>query len=273
MRKMLCLLLLLLLPACKQSLPADTAAQAIAETSDVTQEKYHEAVAYAVSNSVPITAPPEALVMVQDGQTEPEVPAEETAPPVQGNDLAFPPEEVQKTVLREEELPQDELLPYVRMAIDKIARTEQIEEETAHIAYLLTYRQDGFLSLLVEAEDENGNVALQTLNIDMATGLEKPISAFFSGEDASWRGALADVVSQVAGQQQITLLNEIPPVADDQMFYVVGNGEIVLVYRPYEITTYQGGYPCFSLPTEALQEYATGAYGTCDMQSDAGEEQ
>jgi hypothetical protein len=71
---------------------------------------------------------------------------------------------------------------------------------------------------------------------------------------------LPDIITEIADERGMTLLCEVPPISDDQPFYI-DKEDIVLVYRPYEITTYDAGEPCFELPMREIAPYTTGAYG------------
>ncbi len=98
------------------------------------------------------------------------------------------------------------------------------------------------------------------LTIDKATGAVCTLADFFSHTDSSWKALLRDIVSDEALARGMTLLCEVPPVSGNHPFYIA-EGVIVLVYRPYEITTFEGGSPCFALPMNELKAYTSGAYG------------
>lgn len=112
----------------------------------------------------------------------------------------------------------------------------------------------------VETRSGKNGYTLYPVTVDMHNGRVLSLSDFFSSADREWRCVLPDIVTELADDRGMTLLCEVPPVSDDQPFYIE-KGDIVLVYRPYEITTYDAGEPCFELPMREIAPYTTGAYG------------
>lgn len=124
----------------------------------------------------------------------------------------------------------------------------------------VTFSSKELLSCLVVVTKSKRAQQLVPITIEAQTGADCMLSDFFTREDTGWKSLLPDLVTAAALEQGMTLLCEVPPVSDDQPFYIDG-GNIVLVYRPYEITTYEAGTPCFVLPMKKIAAYTTGAYG------------
>lgn len=133
---------------------------------------------------------------------------------------------------------------------------------TAEYVVHVTYSSKVLLSCLVEVigADEGAENTLIPVTVDLKTGERCKLSDFFTKKDTGWRGLLPDLVTEQAQKMNLTLLCEVPPVGDDQPFYIE-DGKIVLLYRPYEIATYEAGAPTFVLPEEELTPYLSGAYG------------
>lgn len=137
-----------------------------------------------------------------------------------------------------------------------------INAETENLHVQVTCNTSLLFSCIAEVEKQSGKngSSLYPVTVDMHNGKVLSLSDFFSSADREWRSVLPDIVTEIADEKGMTLLCEVPPVSDDQPFYI-NQGDIVLVYRPYEITTYDSGEPCFELPMREIAPYTTGAYG------------
>jgi len=147
-------------------------------------------------------------------------------------------------------------MQYVQSALARAG----IPEDAAY-SVQVTYHSGQLLSCLVQTRDQSGGAGeLVPVTIDLKTGDVCRLSDFFSKDDTGWKGVLPDIVTNSAHRQGLTLLCEVPPVTDDQPFFIE-DGSIVLLYRPYEITTYEAGAPRFVLPMQEIRAYLSGAYG------------
>lgn len=126
----------------------------------------------------------------------------------------------------------------------------------------ITHTSKDLFSCVVEVINTDGgaNDTLVPLTVDIHTGQSCKLSDFFVKSDLSWKGLLPDLVTEQAQNKNLTLLCEVPPVGEDQPFYIK-DGKIVLLYRPYEITTYEAGTPQFVLREKDIAPYLSGAYG------------
>jgi hypothetical protein len=151
-----------------------------------------------------------------------------------------------------------EAMEYVLQALAR----DGVNMETTQFHIRVTYNTRALFSCVAEAEKKTGKngYTLYPVTIDMRNGRVLALSDFFSSSDTGWKSLLPDIVTKIAVERGMTLLCEVPPVSGDQPFYIE-NGNIVLVYRPYEITTFDAGEPCFSVPTKDISAYMTGAYG------------
>ncbi len=130
-----------------------------------------------------------------------------------------------------------------------------------YLYYDVTDQTDKYISMIFQIYGANmPEVVMEPMTFDARTGERCGISAFFTEEDNAWRGIIPDIVTEQAQIQNIVLLNEVPPVRDDQMFFI-DQGDIVVMYHPYEIATYEAGYPCFVLPFGRIESYLNTDYG------------
>lgn len=116
--------------------------------------------------------------------------------------------------------------------------------------------QDGILSILVNYYDTQTRELYLKLpmTFDVATGNEILIQDCFDAADDRWRSVLPDIVTNQAESIDMTLLSNILPIADGQLFYLTGRS-LVLLYRPYEITTFLSGWPEFSIGFNQISSY------------------
>lgn len=124
----------------------------------------------------------------------------------------------------------------------------------------ITHESGELFSCVVEIEEPGGAITKKPFTCRLRDGQPCNLGTFFSDTDTGWKGLLPDLVTEDALQRGMTLLCDVPPVTENQPYYIE-NGSIVLLYRPYEITTYEAGAPSFRLDMQALAEYTTGAYG------------
>ena len=151
-----------------------------------------------------------------------------------------------------------EAMEYVLQALAR----DGVNVEATQFHIRVTYNTKALFSCVAEAEKKTGKngYTLYPVTVDMRSGRVLALSDFFSSTDTGWKSLLPDIVTKIAVERGMTLLCEVPPVSGDQPFYIE-NGNIVLVYRPYEITTFDAGEPCFSVPTKDISAYLTGVYG------------
>lgn len=276
MELMLCFFLLC---ACSAPTPADAIEFAPAATSqsEPQQQEPAEAVETKEIGQEPAETPAPAPASASAAQTE--AAPEETIAPKSA------PEEVELTVRPSPTATaapmstpaadtaatiQDELFTLqsvaeigsvIRMQIPRALVKEGISPTAEYVVHV-TYSSKALLSCVVEVIGADGGTenALVPVTVDLKTGERCKLSDFFTKKDTGWKGLLPDLVTDQAQKMNLTLLCEVPPVGDDQPFYIE-NGNIVLLYRPYEIATYEAGAPTFVLPEEELTPYLSGAYG------------
>ncbi|HOF95312.1 MAG TPA: hypothetical protein PLE79_07220 [Clostridia bacterium] len=143
----------------------------------------------------------------------------------------------------------------LRQTLERFELTSELEIEKVKV----TFNSDALFSCLVFSGSSK-QASLRPITIDKATGSECRLADFFSHTDTSWKALLRDIVYDEALARGLTLLCDIPPVPGNHPFYI-DKGVIVLVYRPFEITTFEAGSPCFELPMDEIGPYLTGAYG------------
>ena len=143
----------------------------------------------------------------------------------------------------------------LKQTLKRFELTSNLEIEKVKV----TFNSDVLFSCLV-LSGSSKQASLRPITIDKATGSECRLSDFFSQTDTSWKALLRDIVFDEALARGLTLLCDVPPVSGSHPFYI-DKGVIVLVYRPFEITTFEAGSSCFARPMDEIGSYLTGAYG------------
>lgn len=134
-----------------------------------------------------------------------------------------------------------------------------LPQENINSSFIVTCLSDELFSCLVYLEtDSSLTIAPYTYAIKEQRVCT--VADFFSASNTGWKSVLPDIVTRSALERGMTLLCEIPPVTQEQLFYIDG-GSIALLYRPYEITTFEFGSPSFVLSMDEIAEYTIGAYG------------
>lgn len=133
-------------------------------------------------------------------------------------------------------------------ALDEIDRTVYGE-------YTIETYSSEILSLVLRFYDMESGMpcGVYPITFDLQSGKEQRLCAYFDDDDGRWRRILPDIITQQAEKQGITLLSELLPITDEQGFYISGT-DLVLIYHPYEIATYEAGVPEFSIPIKNLEE-------------------
>ena len=269
MELMLCFLLF---SACSTPAPADAIEFAPAATVQAEQTQNEPALAaiqaeettpeirtIAPSASPVPAAQAPALAEAISESEEAELTAQPAPAPVP---METPAQDMALDAIQDEILSLQSVVEYgsvMRIQIPRALVREGISP-AAEYHVKVTYSSKELLSCVVEVIQTDAENTLVPLTLDLKTGKSCKLSDFFTLEDNSWKGLLPDIVTELAEQKQLTLLCEVPPVGDDQPFYIE-DGNIVLLYRPYEITTYDAGAPTFVLPEKELAPYMSGAYG------------
>ncbi len=114
----------------------------------------------------------------------------------------------------------------------------------------------GVLSMIIELYSVETDELLEKmpLTYDLALAREAKIQDCFREDDDTWRSALAKAVQNAAEARGMTLLSDIMPIKDDTLFYVTGTN-LVITYRPYEITTMIDPWPEFTVPLSSIEEW------------------
>ena len=114
----------------------------------------------------------------------------------------------------------------------------------------------GLFSVRIAVYDLGSNelLAIVPMTFRAADCAQLTLGDLFDPENERWRGLIPDIVMLQAEKDGLTLLCDVMPAADDQGYYLTADA-LVLVYRPYEITTYSAGWPEFSIPLNQLAEF------------------
>lgn len=137
-----------------------------------------------------------------------------------------------------------------------ISTCAQESDVQVFTTYMITNNSNGILSAVLEVKDLDTSepISLLSLNYDVTTGKKLSIADYFNAENDRWRRVLPDIVTLQAQNKGLTLLCEVMPMEDRQLYYISGN-ELVLMYRQYEITTYADPAPQFAIPVTELKEF------------------
>lgn len=153
----------------------------------------------------------------------------------------------------EQDVPEDTIF------IALVKRDLGIDDQTDQYEIWITHQSEELISCLVDLKKgETRTLIPYTYSVQEQRACF--LGDFFSKKDTGWKGLLPDLVTNEALEQGLILLCEVPPVTENHPFYIL-NGSIVLLYRPYEITTFEAGSPQFILDMQKIAQYTTGAFG------------
>lgn len=155
-----------------------------------------------------------------------------------------------------------ELSEDIQAQLIKAASGAGLSVQAENCSVSVTYQSDELISCLMEVEQAElpGALVLLPITLSKETGNSIMLQEFFAAGDTGWHGKLADIVMTIADDEDITLLGDVQPVSNTHPYFIL-DGNIVLLYRQYEIATFEAGIPCFVLPMDELQGYVSGAYG------------
>lgn len=143
-------------------------------------------------------------------------------------------------------------------------------DKAVYTYFNIMCNQNGILSLVVNVYDmQTSELYLKIpMTFDAATGRELALEELFDPAQEGWRSVIPDEVTRQAAGRALTLLSDIMPVCDGQLYYLTSRS-VVIMYRPYEISTYSAGWPEFSVSYEKLEKYMDG--GSAAMRLISGE--
>lgn len=138
---------------------------------------------------------------------------------------------------------------------DVIACADEAEAQV-FTTYKITNNSKGIFSAVISVQDAETEelISVLPLNYSVESGEKLSIADYFNEESDRWRRILPDIVTLQAQDKGLTLLCDVMPVTDEQLYYISGD-KLVLVYRQYEITTYVNPAPQFSIPISQLAEF------------------
>lgn len=141
---------------------------------------------------------------------------------------------------------------------DSLTKALNAYSEAQISKYRVKCNTAGVLSVMMEVSDLRYSETsfLLPLTYDTHTNAELKVSDLFDLENERWRSLIPDIITVQAEGRKLVLLNEVMPIADDQLFYLTETA-IVFVYRPYEICTYTIAWPEFSIPIHQLADFFT----------------
>lgn len=220
-----------------------------------------------IINATEATPPPVEQPVIEVGE---EVAADAGAYASVLAPLQTTPAPVQMTPAPEEDAPVE--AAYAMEAAQELSEQEQSmllsymeqDEMYAHDGQQhiqVMYQSDALFSCLVATVTPNERLYYAPYTIDKHTGELLLLSDFFlDSEDTGWRFLLPEIVAETAEEANMLLLCDVQPIRDTNLFFIQ-RGNIVLMYRPYEITTYEIGWPCFEIPFSRISGLLRGRCG------------
>lgn len=129
-------------------------------------------------------------------------------------------------------------------------------DKAVYTYFNIICNQDGILSIVVSFYDmQTSELYLKIpMTFDAATGREIALEELFDPAADGWRSVIPDEVTRQAAGRAITLLTDIMPIGDGQLYYLTSKS-VVIMYRPYEISLYSAGWPEFSISYDKLSKY------------------
>lgn len=125
--------------------------------------------------------------------------------------------------------------------------------------YTVVANRCGLFSVLLHLYDvETGEqIAVYPINIFSDDGTWCTIGLLMATDDDTWRGVMPDIIIEQATLYGLTLLSDVNPIADDRPFFIDDESNcIVLLYRPYEITTTYDDVNAYDIPIADISPLA-----------------
>ncbi len=111
---------------------------------------------------------------------------------------------------------------------------------SSQLTYTTNFNSLGLLSFTLVCKSAEGKTLLiDTANFDVDTGRRIKLSECF-GSSTEYAGRLGDIVRRFVETGDHTPIGDIPPVDDDRLF-VFTRGGLFLIYREYELCTFDSG--------------------------------
>ena len=150
--------------------------------------------------------------------------------------------------------------PINEAIVQGIIKELNLHEGAQASKYRVKCNSYGVLSLVIELDDMKTSdvTALIPMTFDAFTYTPVGLTELFDSGNERWRALIPDIITVQAAERGLVLLNDIMPIADDQLYFLTEK-TIVFLYRPYEICTYTSQWPEFSIPIERLSDYFTDA--------------
>ncbi|MBR6108162.1 MAG: DUF3298 domain-containing protein [Clostridia bacterium] len=119
------------------------------------------------------------------------------------------------------------------------------------VSYTVEFNRYGLLSLLLSCVTGDGRTVLtDAANFDADSGLRVYLSDCF-GEGSDYAEKLRDIVLKTVENRGYTLLASEPAIGDGTLFLFTFGG-IYVMFREYELCTYEAGEPRIKITLGAL---------------------
>lgn len=150
----------------------------------------------------------------------------------------------------------DEHTVLLNMSIEKAFRdfAGDCESQGGRITYSVEFNRFGLLSVLMTCTIPGGKeLYSRAANFDSDTGRQVFLSDCFGSGEAGHASRLEELVAGSVDSSGSTLLAVQPPISDDTDFIFAPDG-ICLLFREYELFTYDAGAPRISITLDELAD-------------------
>lgn len=111
------------------------------------------------------------------------------------------------------------------------------------VDFSIEFNNYGLVSFLMTSFDRDGGAFfVDAASFNSDNGRRVRLSDCFGSIETDYTSRLRDIVTRYIEANKLTLVSEIPPINDDSLFLFTYDG-LFLVYREYELATYDAGMP------------------------------
>lgn len=131
---------------------------------------------------------------------------------------------------------------------------QECELSGSRITYSVEFNRFGLFSVIMTCSITGGKeLVSRTANFDSDTGTRVYLSDCFGKGSESYGTGLEDIVRRYAESSGETVLAELPEISDDTDFLFASDG-IYLLFREYELFTFDAGAPRIKITLGALAD-------------------
>lgn len=134
---------------------------------------------------------------------------------------------------------------------------DRLNVEGGRVGYSVEFNRSGLLSFIITLTSPRGGLLyVDTVNFDCDTGHRVFLDECFGRQTAEYAPRLTEIVTRYAAENGLTVLGEVPDVKNNSAFIFTSYG-VCLIYREYELCTYDGGTPRIPVTFIAVKDLIT----------------